>query len=221
MWLLGEQFFPKLAGDGRSNVCITILTLYLCSGKHVAPHNELAYTLYMNKNSIKIIGAIVLVLGIGAITVLILGATTPKATTETSSQNTNETSAADAAAEAAEAKQLELQRQDVETKNVLSKVVSAVTTYATNNRGAFPSTDAQLAQFSQTYLPGEALTNAAATTTYKLALNATAPSPAVISYQPGFVCSAEDSAAAPIAGTRRQFALTTTLPSGVNYCLSS
>ena len=223
---LSKRFFPKLAGDDRSNVYVPILPLQATSDKFVASHNHLAYTLRMNKKSIKIIGATLLVLGTGVATVFIFDAITPERTTELiSTTGTNDTTvsqdnSADTAAEAAQAEQLKLQRHDVETKAVLSKVASALYTYASNNRGALPSSDDELSKFSSRYLPGDALTNAATTTTYTLSLNPPEASPAVIAYQPGFVCSEEGSSAATVAGTQRQFALSTPLPSGSNYCLS-
>jgi hypothetical protein len=223
---LGKQFFPKLAGDSRSNVYVPILPLQATSDKFVAPHSHLAYTLRMNKNSIKIIGATLLVLGTGVATVFIFDAVTPERTTEltsTTSKNNPTVSpdTADTVAEVTQAEQVELQRQDVETKVILSKAASALSNYASNNRGALPSTDDELSEFFLSYLLGDELSNAAATITYKLLLNPTEASPAVIAYQPGFVCSKEDSSAAAVAGTKRQFALSTTLPSGSNYCLSS
>lgn len=102
-------------------------------------------------------------------------------------------------------------QQDVAVKNILASIASGMVSYASNNRGVIVQTDAQLAAFTTTYLADVDLTNPATETAFQISL--TSQDEEIIFYQPGHTCDGP--------GTSRQFALTTTLPSGAVYCIDS
>ena len=109
-----------------------------------------------------------------------------------------------------------VQRQDVEVKNRLSATVSAIYSYQTNNRGSLPTTEDRLTTFVDAYL-GDKKDELHPVTKVAYVLTLTPTATSDIQYQSGFTCSEDGTSA--IAGTPRQFALTTTLPSGATYCI--
>lgn len=113
---------------------------------------------------------------------------------------------------------ISVQRQDVEVKNRMSLTATGLNTYITNNRGQLPTTEEQLVSFVDQYLVDakdelHPVTKAAYRLTFTISTSSD------IQYKNGFTCSEDGSTMT--AGSPRQFALLTTLPSGAKYCLGS
>ncbi|GEM_PF-4842846 len=103
--------------------------------------------------------------------------------------------------------------QDVRVKQVLVMIAADLVSYATNNRGSLPATEAQLAAFSTSYLRLDDV-HPVTKVPYQLVMVSGVDTD--ILYQPGFTCDESEA----VAGEPRQFALITTLPSGTAHCVS-
>ncbi len=172
----------------------------------------------MNKKFLMVIFGLVLVIGAGAVTFFIIDVLNDKPSSSLVTAPAEQDSDSDETPNDS-MRQLRETQQDVTVKNLLSRVASGISNYQANNRGSFPRTDVQMNDLTDRYLENADLINPATNTPYEVLLNAEASS-SVISFQPGYTCSVDDSSAPAVAGSSRQYAVSTVLPSDTFYCLS-
>ena len=162
----------------------------------------------MAKTLLITLGAIVLIGAAGAGTYFILDAL--KADETANDTTTVDSSTKDTKTEDTDSEKLDTARNDNIVKNSLSKVSSAIVKYMSNNRGVLPTTETVLTP----YLADVDLKNPATEVDYTVSF--TEKSASTIYIQVGFTCSADGTSVQ--AGTSRQFAVSATLPSGVQHC---
>lgn len=163
----------------------------------------------MAKTLLITLGAIVLIGAAGAGTYFVLDAL--KADDTTNDSTTVDSSTKDTKTEDTGSGKVDTARNDTIVKNTLTKISIAMTNYASNNRGALPKTESVFTP----YLTNVDLKNPATNVDYTVSF--TEKSANTIYIQPGFICSADGTSVQ--VGTSRQFAITATLPSGMQYCL--
>lgn len=113
-------------------------------------------------------------------------------------------------------KKLDATRSDVEVKNELSRMASAVMTYQANNKGNMPKTELQLGVLSGLYLSNPEAKHPMTKKSYNLSLH-NDEMVGTVYYQPGYVCTD----GVVVQGSSRNFALSTILSSGELYCTGS
>lgn len=106
---------------------------------------------------------------------------------------------------------------DTEIKNNLSQIATALTNYAANNRGKYPTTGDETIAFENNYLTNVSVDPV---TKKKYSISAAAGSDFTkVTYQVGYVCSDDDSLV--VASSNRSFAIQLPLTSGKNYCVDN
>jgi prepilin-type N-terminal cleavage/methylation domain-containing protein len=110
-------------------------------------------------------------------------------------------------------------RRDTQRKEDVSRITSQLESYASNNAGAYPTSQAQLSAFATTYMtPNSDYSDPSSGTWYGTATslvygNGTPATPGYIEYDTGYVCNGSVMGPAP-GGSQRDYAIVMDLEQG-------
>src|SRR5664279_2954252 len=93
---------------------------------------------------------------------------------------------------------------DLQIKNNLSRITTALVAYASNNRGKYPTTDAEKIAFGPNYLTPERMTDPVTGKSYTIAADTSGTFTNVV-YMPGYECVSDGSL--KISTSSRRFAV--------------